>query len=399
MKTLQQGFDTLGLGPSTLKAITSLGFEHPTPIQAQAIPIALEGKDILGCAQTGTGKTLAFSLPLLEKLAGQPGPQALILCPTREIALQSQEVLEKFSKTLPIHSVALIGGKGIVGQANRLKERPAIVVATPGRLLDHAERRNIHLKDFRYCVLDEADHMFDLGFLPQIRKILSRLPKARQTLMFSATFPREIESLARTFLGDPTKITVTPPGTAAKGIEHALYFVDSAHKREAIVKLLEGSSESTLIFTRTKLDAEWLYRLLEKQGHAVHALHSDRSQKERIRTLKKFKEGQYNMLVATDVMARGIDVVGIGHVINYDIPQNPDDYIHRVGRTARADATGKASTLAIWRDKAYLEAIEHVLGFALPRKALPGIREHKEIKKAAPSFGRVGRRGARVRLR
>ncbi|MCB1214866.1 MAG: DEAD/DEAH box helicase [Deltaproteobacteria bacterium] len=395
----QQSFSSLGLSDSLLQILASQGFEHPTPIQAQAIPPALQGQDILGCAQTGTGKTLAFGLPLLQKLAGQKGPQALILCPTREIALQSQEVLNKFSETLKVESLALIGGRGIVGQAKGIKKNPAILVATPGRLLDHAHRKNLNLKDFRYCVLDEADHMFDLGFLPQVREIVSKLPKSRQTLMFSATFPTEIERLARTFLKNPIKITVAPPGTAAERIDHSLYLVDSSQKRDAIVKLLEEETESTLIFTRTKLDAEWLYRLLEKKGHAVHALHSDRSQSERIATLKKFKEGEYNMLVATDVMARGIDIAGIGHVINYDIPQNPDDYIHRVGRTARAQASGKASTLAIWRDKSYIEAIEKILGSPIPRKTLEGILEHKEVKKAPPAFGRIGKKGARVRLR
>lgn len=401
METTPASFESLALSNSLLALLNKEGFKHPTPIQEKAIPVALRGVDMVGCAQTGTGKTLAFCLPLLEqreKLT-QTGLRqwALILCPTREIALQTHEVLEKFGEGLNLRSAVLIGGRRLSTQEQALAKKPAIIVATPGRLLDHAERRNLNLRHASYVVLDEADHMLDLGFLPQIRSILRELPKERQTMMFSATFPREIEQLARQFLNQPERVDVAPPGTAAKGIHHHLYLMDPQHKRQAILSLLKDTQESTLVFTRTKLDAEWLCRLLNKEGHEAHTLHSNRSQGQRTETLKEFKKGKFPILVATDILARGIDISDIAHVINYDIPQNPEDYIHRAGRTGRAQATGHASTLATTLETSYISAIEKQLGSPIPRRQLEGIPEVSEV--VVPSSGRVGRRGKRVRLR
>jgi len=399
METTPRYFSELNLSEELLKEIDQAGFAHPTPIQEKSIPIALTGKDLIGCAQTGTGKTLAFALPFIQKLKGSRGTGALILCPTREIALQTHEVLKQFGNPLRVSNVVLIGGQRLRSQENALKKNPTILVATPGRLVDHMERKNVDLRTVHHLAIDEADHMLDLGFLPQMRRILKVLPTKRQTLMFSATFPREIEQLARQYLDHPERVDVVPPGTPAEGINHVLYLVDPQHKREAIMEILKDTSESTLVFTRTKLDAEWLYRLLKKMGHEVHALHSDRSQGERTHTLADFRKGKFPILVATDVLARGIDVSGIAHVINFDIPQNPEDYIHRVGRTARGQATGDASTFATWMEIRFVEAIEKLLGKPIPRQTISGIPEFKEVVSPKRPPGKIGRRGKRVRLR
>ncbi len=400
METTTRRFKDLGLSAKVLEILEKNGFHHPTPIQELSIPIALKGTDVIGCAQTGTGKTLAFVLPLIEKLQGKPGIHAVILCPTREIALQTHQTIEKVGRPLHVHSVDIIGGKRMGGQIQGLKKNPSILVATPGRLVDHMERGTIHLGKIEYLIMDEADHMLDLGFLPQIRRILRQLPKERQTMMFSATFPREIEQLAHQYLRNPQRVDVAPPGTAAEGIEHELYVLEPQQKRQAILELLRNEKESTLVFTRMKIDADWLSRLLKKEGHSVHVLHADRTQGERTETLEKFKKGEYQILVATDLLARGIDVKGIAHVVNFDIPHNPEDYIHRAGRTARLHATGKASTLASWVEMHFVKAIEKQLGLSLPRKILSGIKPFDEspTSKATP-FGKVGRRGPRVRLR
>ncbi|HCU26092.1 MAG TPA: RNA helicase [Deltaproteobacteria bacterium] len=400
METTSRSFHDLGLSEPLLHSLESAGYKHPTPIQDAAIPMALADHDLIGIAQTGTGKTLAFVLPLIEKLQGIRGTLAVILCPTREIALQTHHAIEKVGKPLKVHSVDIIGGRSLRAQAQRLEKHPSILVATPGRLCDHMERRNIDLNSVGYLVMDEADHMLDLGFLPQIRRILKALPKDRQTLMFSATMPAEITRLAQQYLNNPQRIEIAPPGTAAKGIEHALYLLDPQHKRNAILALLKEEKESTLVFTRTKLDAEWLCRLLQKENHSVEAIHSDRSQSERIKVLEGFKQGRFQILVATDIVARGIDVKGIAHVVNFDIPQSPEDYVHRAGRTARMNATGKASTLCTWVEMHFAEAIEKLLGFPLPRNQIPGIPAFEETP-AVPMtpFGRSGRSGRRVRLR
>jgi len=400
METTQRLFKDLGLSEGMLQSLEKAGYHHPTPIQEAAIPVAMADNDLIGIAQTGTGKTLAFVLPLIEKLQGIEGTRAVILCPTREIALQTHAAIEKLGKPLHVHSVCIIGGKPIRSQTVALQKHPSILVATPGRLCDHMERRNVHMANISFLVMDEADHMLDLGFLPQIRRILRVLPKDRQTLMFSATMPGEITRLAEQYLTNPQRVEIARPGTAAVGIEHALYMMEPQHKRETILKILKAETESTLVFTRTRLDAEWLSRLLAKEGHSVEAIHSDRSQSERINVLEGFKKGEFQILVATDIVARGIDVKGIAHVVNYDIPQTPEDYVHRSGRTARMHATGRASTLATWVENHFVEAIEKQLGFQLPRKHVEGMPAYDE-KPAIPvtPFGRIGTRGKRVRLR
>ncbi len=399
METTSRRFSDLHLVPELHHSLEKHGYIHPTPIQEAAIPIALTGSDLIGCAQTGTGKTLAFVVPLIQKLKGVDGTKAVILCPTREIAMQTHAAIEKLGKPLKVFSLVIIGGRRMQGQISGLRRHPSILVATPGRLVDHLERGNAKLSAIQYLILDEADHMLDLGFLPQMRRILKALPEERQTMMFSATFPHEIVQLAEKYLREPKRVDVAPPGTAAEGVEHAVYMIEPQDKRLAILKLLETEKRSTLVFTRTRLDAEWLGRLLAKQGHSVESLHSDRSQGERIATLEKLKKGEFQMLVATDIMARGIDVKGIAHVVNFDIPQTPEDYVHRIGRTARLHATGHASTLASWTEAHFVEAIERQLGFPLPRKSMPGIKQYQETFTKSAPMGKIGRRGPRVRLR
>lgn len=393
-------FSELGLSAELLHSVEAAGFIHPTPIQKESIPVSLQGHDLIGCAQTGTGKTLAFVLPMIEKLKGSKGTHGIILCPTREIALQTHEAIEKVGRPLGLHSVVVIGGRQLRSQTDALHRNPEIVVATPGRLVDHMERGNIHLGRIRILVLDEADHMLDLGFLPQIRRILRALPTERQTLMFSATFPREIEQLAHQYLREAKRIDIARPGTIKEGINHEVYILEPPQKRMAILALLKDEKDSTLVFTRTKIDAEWLSRLLAKEGHSVHVLHADRTQGERTQTLDKFKKGEYQIIVATDLLARGIDIKGIAHVVNFDIPHNPEDYIHRAGRTARHHATGKTSTLAAWTESHFVDAIEKQLGFPIPRKELHGIAAFEETPKVKSTpFGKVGRRGPRVRMK
>lgn len=400
MDTTPSLFSKLGLSTELLQSLESASFVHPTPIQKVSIPVSLEGHDLIGCAQTGTGKTLAFALPMIERLKGRKGTHGIILCPTREIAIQTHETLEKIGGPLKIHSVVVIGGRQLGSQTELLRKHPSIVVATPGRLVDHMERGNIDLRHIEILVLDEADHMLDLGFLPQIRRILRELPTDRQTLMFSATFPREIEQLAQQYLRNPKRIDIARPGTVKEGIDHEIYILEPPQKRLAILTLLKDEKESTLVFTRMKIDAEWLSRLLAKEGHSVHVLHADRTQAERTQTLEKFRNGEYQIVVATDLLARGIDIKGIAHVVNFDIPHNPEDYIHRAGRTARHEATGKTSTLASWTEMHFVTAIEKQLGFPIPRKELSGIAAFEETPKVknAP-FGKIGRRGPRVRMR
>jgi len=400
MEITQKGFADLGLSPELLGSLEKNGFLHPTPIQEKSIPVGLQKKDVIGCAQTGTGKTLAFVVPLIEHLKGTKGTQAVILCPTREIAMQTHAAIEKVGKPLKVHSIDIIGGRRMRAQITGLQQGTQILVATPGRLVDHMERGNVDLSKIKHLVLDEADHMLDLGFLPQMRRILRVLPADRHTMMYSATFPREIAQLASQYLNDPVRIEVVPPGTTAEGVEHALYLIEPQDKRQAILTLLEAEKRTSLIFTRTRLDAEWLSRLLASLGHSVDSLHSDRSQSERISILEKFKNREFQMLVATDIMARGIDVKGIDLVVNFDIPQTAEDYVHRIGRTARLGSTGHGITLATWMEMHFVEQIEKQIGFPLPRKTIEGIKPFDDKLKVKPqALGKVGRRGPRVRLR
>ncbi|HEX2060439.1 MAG TPA: DEAD/DEAH box helicase [Thermoanaerobaculia bacterium] len=378
--TTDSSFSTLGLSSEITETIARIGFVHPTPIQAAVIPIALQGRDVIGLAQTGSGKTAAFVLPMAEKLVHGRGVRGLILSPTREIALQTKAFLDLFGKHHDLQTACLIGGVKMKPQFDALRAQPDIIVATPGRLLDHVKRRSTSLDAIEMLVLDEADHMLDLGFLPQMREILRRLPRERHTMMFSATMPDSIEMIARDFMRSPERIDITPVG-AAEGISHRLYLVKLEDKRAALLALLQQELGSTLVFTRRKIDAEWLYSVLERQGHPVARIHADQSQNKRVSALKTFREGQHRILVATDIAGRGIDIPGIEHIINFDIPENVEDYIHRAGRTARGEAVGIVSTIATWQDLPMVRKIEETLGEKIPRCAVAGVEAWEEMEK------------------
>jgi ATP-dependent RNA helicase RhlE len=378
--TTDQTFTVLGLSPEIIATIERIGFVHPTPIQAAVIPTALTTRDVIGLAQTGSGKTAAFVLPMAEKLVHGRGTRGLILSPTREIALQTKAFLDLFGKHHDLKTACLIGGVKMKPQLDELRGGPDIIVATPGRLMDHVKRRTASIDKIEILVLDEADHMLDLGFLPQIREILRRLPRERQTLMFSATMPDSIEMIARDFMSDPVRVDITPVG-AAEGITHRLYVVKEADKRNALLALLHQELGSTLVFTRRKVDAEWLYHILQRQGHPVARIHADQSQGKRVSALKTFREGEHRILVATDIAGRGIDIPGIEQVINFDIPENVDDYIHRAGRTARGKALGIVSTIATWQDLPMVRKIEEALGEKVPRCAVAGVEPWEEMEK------------------
>ncbi len=376
-------FASLGLSAEVVTTIEKIGFVHPTPIQAAVIPTALTGKDVIGLAQTGSGKTAAFVLPLAEKLVHGRGVRGLILAPTREIALQTKAFLDLFGKHHDLSTVCLIGGVRMRPQLDGLKQNPDIVVATPGRLLDHVQRRSLSLDKIEMLVLDEADHMLDLGFLPQIRDILRRLPRERQTMMFSATMPDSIEMIARDFMSEPQRVDIMPVGSAAEGITHRVYLVKQEDKRACLLALLEQELGSTLVFTRRKVDAEWLYSVLDRKGHPVARIHADQSQNKSVSALKTLREGQHRILVATDIAGRGIDIPGIEHVINFDIPENVDDYVHRAGRTARGRAQGIVATIASWQDLPMVRKIEETLGEKIARCTVPGVEAWEESEKPA----------------
>lgn len=379
--TTDKSFSQLGLSAEIVSTVEKIGFEHPTPIQAAIIPTALTGKDAIGLAQTGSGKTAAFVLPLAEKLVHGRGVRGLILAPTREIALQTKAFLDLFGKHHDLKTACLIGGVKMKPQLDELRAGPDIIVATPGRLMDHVKRRTASIDKIEMLVLDEADHMLDLGFLPQIREILRRVPRDRQTLMFSATMPDSIEMIARDFMREPVRIDIMPVGVAAEGITHRVYLVKEADKRNALLALLHQELGSTLVFTRRKVDAEWLFHILERQGHPVARIHADQSQGKRVDALKTFRAGEHRILVATDIAGRGIDIPGIQQVINFDIPENTDDYVHRAGRTARGSAIGIVSTIATWQDLPMVAKIEETLGEKIPRCTVPGVEPWEELEK------------------
>ncbi len=379
--TTDKSFEALGLGKTIVDAITRVGFENPTPIQAAVIPIALTRRDVIGLAQTGSGKTAAFVLPIAERLTHGKGVRALILAPTREIAMQTKAFLDLFGADHGLSTACLIGGVKMRPQTDALRNVPDVLVTTPGRLLDHANRRHVKLDEIEVLVLDEADHMLDLGFLPQVRDILRRLPRERQTMMFSATMPDSIEMIASEFMHDPVRIDITPPGGAAEGISHRVYVVKAEDKRKALRELLLEELGSTLVFARRKIDADWLFHVLEREGHPVTRIHSDLSQGRRVQALQSFREGEHRILVATDIAGRGIDVPGIRHVINFDIPENADDYVHRAGRTARGAAKGIVSTIATWQDLGMVRQIEEILGEKIARCAVAGVEPWEELEK------------------
>lgn len=383
VETTDKDFRSLGLSAEIAGVVEKIGFENPTPIQAAVIPTAIEGRDLIGLAQTGSGKTAAFVLPIAEKLTHGKGVRGLILSPTREIALQTKAFLDLFGAEHNLSTACLIGGVRMRPQTEALKKTPDIIVATPGRLLDHVRQRHVALDAIEQLVLDEADHMLDLGFLPQIRDVLRRLPRDRQTMMFSATMPDSVEMIARDFMRDPVYVDITPKGGAATGITHRLYLVRPEDKRNALIALLNEELGTTLVFARRKIDAEWLYHVLERKGHPVSRIHSDRSQGKRTQALEGFRAGSHRILVATDIAGRGIDVPGIEHVINFDIPEAVEDYVHRAGRTARGAALGIVSTIATWQDIPMVRKIEEVLGEKIARCTVAGIEPWEESERAA----------------
>jgi len=374
----------LNLHPDLLRGIHDLGFIRPTPIQGQAIPAVLAGRDVIGCAQTGTGKTAAFVLPILHRLLQHKGRghvRALIVAPTRELALQSMEHLKALSRYVHLKGAAIFGGVPMPPQIRALSDGIDIVSATPGRLLDHIYSGRIDFIDLQVLVLDEADRMLDMGFLPDIKKILRLLPPQRQNLLFSATMPPEIMQLAHQIMKHPIAIQVGQRSTPAVGIRQAVYPVPRHLKSDLLLDLLRGQGmTSVLVFTRTKHYADRLSQKLLHQGVKVSVMHGNRSQSQRMHALEQFRRGRSQVMVATDIAARGIDVEDITHVINYDVPNTPDDYIHRIGRTARAEATGDAFTLMSKDEEPLLEAVERMLNKTLPRVTLP----HFDYKQAAP---------------
>lgn len=367
-------FSQLGLADTQLRVCESLGYTYPTPIQIKAIPIILSGEDVIGCAETGTGKTAAFLLPIIQNLSLQnrPGIRILVLAPTRELALQIQKNYTELNHLKTNRSVLVIGGANMKTQIADLRRRPTIVIATPGRLLDLTERGILDLSTIEVLVLDEADRMLDMGFLPAIRKVLAMLPRNRQTLLFSATMSPSIESLARSTMRQPKLVEVNKRGRAAQMVEQTAYSVSLDNKTALLLDLLERENEQeslnkVLVFTRTRRGSERLSHILKARNHSVNRIHADRSQPQRESALRSFRDGQTRVLVATDIAARGLDVDSVSHVINYDVPSVPEDYVHRVGRTGRAGKQGKAITIVTPIDELSMKAIERLIGQPVKR--------------------------------
>ncbi len=373
MEEVNRGrFADLGLSQQILEAIASVGWQRPTPIQLKTIPDALEGKDLVGIAQTGTGKTGAFLIPILEKVRSGAGSQALVLCPTRELARQVAGDSHALSYGSDVRTAEIVGGVRYGGQIQALRDGAEIVVATPGRLIDHLGRGNVDLSSVRTLVLDEADRMLDMGFRPQIEEIIRRTPVDRQTMLISATMPHGVHALALRVTRDPVWIEAAPSGTTAEGIVEHVYTVKPDLKPALLLHLLKDPRwKHVLVFTRTKAGADSLAARLQQDGVSADVLHSDLDMKQRSRALERFSRRRVPVLVATDVAQRGLDVEGISHVVNYDIPVDPEDYVHRVGRTARAGAVGTAVTFVTAQDLGYLKAIEHRLGRILDREHAP----------------------------
>src|SRR5262250_625391 len=374
------GFSQLDLSPEVLQAVSDAGYINPTPIQEQAIPHVRRGRDILGCAQTGTGKTASFVLPMVDMLAAGRTrvrmPRSLILEPTRELATQVAASFEIYGKYHRLTTALLIGGEGFIDQERKLDRGVDVLIATPGRLLDLHGRGKVLLSDTRILVIDEADRMLDMGFIPDVERIVSLLPEARQTLFFSATMPPEIRRLADAFLMNPKEISVAPPASPAALVVQGMAIVAEREKREALRRLIRAEQvKNALIFCNRKRDVEILFRSLQRHGMDVAALHGDMAQAKRTETLDKFRRGDVTILVASDVAARGLDIVGLSHVFNFDVPLHADDYVHRIGRTGRAGREGRAFTLATPHDGKYVEAITRLIGKEIPRIEIEGIAQ------------------------
>ncbi len=365
-------FTKFGLSEPILQGVRAMGYTDPTPIQLRAIPLIMEGQDVIGSAQTGTGKTAAFSLPILSKLGGHGnGTRVLILEPTRELAAQVETAIRDFARFTNLRVAVVFGGVGYGRQMDELKRGTDIIVATPGRLLDHLERGTCRLDQVQHLILDEADRMLDMGFLPDVRRIVEKCPRNRQTLLFSATVPPQIESLIKWAMHNPQTIEIGARRSPAETVKHVIYPVAEDQKSDLLRALLDHVHyESVIVFCRTKNRADRIAHLLKKNNHSVAVLHSNRTQREREQALKGFRDGRFEVLVATDIAARGLDIADVSHVINYDVPQHPEDYIHRIGRTGRAEATGDAFTLMVAEDSSHVASIERFISQKIERVKL-----------------------------
>lgn len=393
-----QGFSGLGIAPILLEALARLNYKNPTPIQRQAIPVAIQGKDVVGIAQTGTGKTLAFGVPMIQRLQ-QINGRGLVVLPTRELAIQVDESLRQAGAKLGLRTAVLIGGMAMWSQIQAIAKNPHIIIATPGRLNDHLNRRTLQLGSVRIVVLDEADRMLDMGFAPQIQKIFHTLSRDRQTMLFSATMPPEIMKMATAYMKLPIRIEVAPTGTIIEKLTQEIFIIPKNAKAGLLEKLLQQYSGATLIFTRTKYGAKKLTRALRDIGHVAAELHSNRSLNQRREALQGFKSGKYRVLIATDIASRGIDVTGIELVINYDLPTNAKDYVHRVGRTARAGAGGHAISFVAPEQRRELRDIERLIRKNIPISPVSGLppihnpkfspsgQQNSEKQHRRPGFG------------
>ncbi len=366
------GFHGLGIAPKLVTILEQLNFTQPTPIQRQAIPVAMTGKDLIGIAQTGTGKTMAFGIPIIQRLSQLRG-QGLILLPTRELALQVDDALRQVGQALGLKTAVLIGGASMYQQIQSLRHKPHVIIATPGRLADHLQQKTLNLQLVKIVVLDEADRMLDIGFAPEINRILKQVPRERQTLLFSATMPPAIAKMAAEHMILPLRIEVAPAGTAAGRVEQEIFVVSKEMKVQLLDKLLSDYHGSVLVFSRTKHGARKLVRIIRDMGHSAAEIHSDRSLAQRREALAGFKTGKYRVLVATDIAARGIDVTGIELVVNFDLPDNSEDYVHRIGRTGRAGKAGRAVSFATPDQRKDIGSIERLIRKTLPITALPAL--------------------------
>ena len=378
-QSIQGGFSGLGIAPKLLEVLASLKFQTPTPIQLKAIPTAIEGKDIIGIAQTGTGKTLAFGVPLIQRIMQGSDGMGLIILPTRELALQVNEMLESLGRALGIRTAVLIGGLAMGYQIRMLQKRPHIIIGTPGRIIDHLRQRTLDLRSVHILILDEADRMLDMGFAPQVNQILESVPRDRQTMLFSATIPENIVKIASRHMKLPVRVAIAQSGTAAEHVEHQLFVVKKDQKNRLLDKVLQEYKGSVLLFSRTKHGAKKICRDIKAMGHSAAEIHSNKSLAQRREALEGFKLGRYRVLVATDIASRGIDVKNIELVINYDLQENQEEYVHRIGRTGRMGQAGRAISFVVPEQRYKVREIERLTRSSFPISPLP------ELPPARPS--------------
>lgn len=381
----EPSFFGLGIAPQLLEVLNRCKYTTPTPIQLKSIPVSIEGNDVVGIAQTGTGKTLAFTVPIIQRLA-QTNGRALIILPTRELALQVEETVQRVGRPLGIRTAVLMGGASMYMQIQKLRQNPQVIIATPGRLLDHMQQRTVRLNDVKILVLDEADRMFDMGFAPAINKIMEAIPgpDARQTLLFSATMPPQIMQLASKFMKMPVRVEIVQQGTTSDRVAQEIIFVTKDDKTKLLGKMLEENKGSVLVFSRTKHGATKIARAIRDMKHTASEIHSDRSLSQRREALEGFKRGKYRVLVATDIAARGIDVKGIELVINFDLPDAAEDYVHRIGRTGRAGQEGRAVSFATPEQKHDVRGIERLIRMSLPITHVPELSQQVSMEQRAP---------------